>query len=428
MIKDLLKFYTFLSIVLLSFCFAGTVPTAYAQTVKPLPFKVKASAAVLLNAVSGQHLCAHNADKIIPPASLTKIMTLYIAYDAVDNGYITLDDEVRISEKAWRTEGSRMFLEVNSTVSLDLLLQGIAVVSANDACVAVAEYIADAEEVFVESMNKKAAELGLTDTVFKNSHGLPADGQHSTARDMAVLAYRYMIDHPEVLKKHAIKKMTYNKITQRNRNGLLWLDRGVDGLKTGWFNSAGFHIIATAFRDNDRFIAVVLGAKGERQRENIALQMLNYGFRNYKTLPVFGAEETLATASVWKGAEGEVALGSLEPASVTVPRGDTGAVTIEKQFAETIFAPVQKNHEVGQLTVVVDGALVKKMPLVTLVAVEQAGVVKRALHSLTLFFVHPPYWGVFAALLICVLLIIGRVMVNRNKKSQENNGDFGSLL
>jgi len=297
-------------------------------------------------------------------------------------------------------------------------LKGIAVVSGNDACVAVAEFIAGLEEVFVEKLNKKASALGMKDTVFKDSSGIN-DGQYTTALDMAILSYSYMKQHPQALKIHAIKEMTFNNITQPNRNGLLWLDDGVDGLKTGHLEKAGYHLIATASRNGDRYIAVVMGAKGVAQRENIALKLLNYGFRNFKTSQVFTADKPLAEVPVWKGTESELSLGASQTAFITIPKDDKGDIYIEKDFPENIFAPVSKNQAIGQLRIVAGGKDLKTFPLVALGSVERAGFFKRIFHGSILFFVLPPYWGVMTSLLffaVFVLAVMFSLLKNRKRR------------
>jgi serine-type D-Ala-D-Ala carboxypeptidase (penicillin-binding protein 5/6) len=379
---------------------------ASANTDSLLPFKVKAKAAVLINVNSGQVVFEQNADVPIPPASLTKLMTLNLAFDAADDAFIGLDDEVRVSEKAWKTEGSRMFLEVRKTVPLEIMLKGIAVVSANDACVAVSEHISGVEEVFAERMNEKADLIGMDSSLFKNSHGLPVEGQVTTARDMATLSVYYIRHHPEVLKYHSIKKMTFNKITQPNRNGLLWLDYGVDGLKTGWFSKAGFHIVATAQKGDDRFVAVVMGSKGERERENIALKMLNYGFRNFNTVKVINAEEKIAEMPVWKGAESVLQLGTVKTASVTVPREAKGDIQINKEFPDRIYAPVEKGQKIGEVKVLLNGLEIETYPLVALNEIKKAGFFKLMYHNLLLLFILPPYLGGIALVLILVFILI----------------------
>ena len=379
---------------------------ASANTDSLLPFKVKAKAAVLINVNSGQVVFEQNADVPIPPASLTKLMTLNLAFDAADDAFIGLDDEVRVSEKAWKTEGSRMFLEVRKTVPLEIMLKGIAVVSANDACVAVSEHISGVEEVFAERMNEKADLIGMDSSLFKNSHGLPVEGQVTTARDMATLSVYYIRHHPEVLKYHSIKKMTFNKITQPNRNGLLWLDYGVDGLKTGWFSKAGFHIVATAQKGDDRFVAVVMGSKGERERENIALKMLNYGFRNFNTVKVINAEEKIAAMPVWKGDVSELQLGTVKTASVTVPREAKGNIQINKEFPDRIYAPVEKGQKIGEVKVLLNGLEIERYPLVALNEIKKAGFLKLMYHNLLLLFILPPYLGGIGLVLILVFILI----------------------
>ncbi len=379
---------------------------ASANTDTILPFKVKAKSAVLINVNSGQIIYEQNADVPIPPASLTKLMTLNLAFDAADDAFISLDDDVRVSEKAWKTKGSRMFLEVGKTVSLETMLKGIVVVSANDACVAVSEHISGVEEVFVERMNEKADLIGLDSSLFKNSHGLPVEGQITTARDMALLSVYYIRHHPEVLKYHSIKKMTFNNITQPNRNGLLWLDYGVDGLKTGWFSKAGFHIVVTAQKGDDRFVAVVMGSKGERERENIALKMLNYGFRNFNTVKVINAEEKIAEVPVWKGAESELQLGTIKTASVTVPRDAKGNIQINKEFPDRIYAPVEKGQKIGEVKVLLNGFEIETYPLVALNEIKKAGFFKLMYHNLLLLFILPPYLGGIALVLILVFILI----------------------
>jgi D-alanyl-D-alanine carboxypeptidase (penicillin-binding protein 5/6) len=378
---------------------------------------VKAKAAVLINVNSGQVVFEQNADIPIPPASLTKLMTLNLAFDAVEEAFISLDDEVRISEKAWKAEGSRMFLEVGKTVPMETLLRGIAVVSANDGCVAVSEHISGVEEVFADRMNEKAYLIGMDSTIFKNSHGLPVEGQITTARDMATLSVYYIRHHPEVLKYHSIKKMTFNKITQPNRNGLLWLDYGVDGLKTGWFSKAGFHIIATAQKGDDRFVAVVMGSKGERERENIALKMLNYGFRNFNTVKVINAEEKIAEMRVWKGDSSELQLGTIMTASVTVPREAKGDIQINKEFPDRIYAPIEKRKKIGEVKVLLNGLEIKTYPLVALNEIKKAGFFKLMYHNLLLLFILPPYLGgiVLVLILVFILILVKSAMRVRGK-------------
>jgi D-alanyl-D-alanine carboxypeptidase (penicillin-binding protein 5/6) len=395
-------------------------PWQAAAAVSPPPFELKARAAVLMNALSGQILFEQNPEMRIAPASLAKLMTLYIALDAISNRHASLTDDVRISEQSWRTGGSKMFVEVGKTIPLATLLQGIAVVSGNDACAAVAEYIAGSEEAFVDKMNRKAAELGLNNTAFRDSNGLTDENQYTTARDLARLACSYIKDHPEGLKLHSTKEMNYGGITQRNRNGLLWLDGSIDGLKTGYISSAGYHLIATACRDGDRYIAVVLGAGNHTDRENAALKLLNYGFKNFTTQQAVVANMPLAKTSVWKGVSNEVAIGVLQTVFLTTMRDSKHELKIENDCPAKVFAPISLHQALGQARVIVDGSELARLPVVALEAVEKAGFFKRSMQTSVLLFVSPPYWGVWIVLAVLAALIclvaFGRGTGHRKKE------------
>lgn len=383
------------------------------------PFNIASEAAVLMNPYTGQILCAKNPDTLIAPASLTKIMTLVVTYDEIDNGYASLDDQVSISEKAWRTGGSKMFVAVNSTVALRQLLEGIAVVSGNDACVAVAEHIAGVEDVFVEKMNRKASEIGMKNTVFKNSHGLP-EGQKTTARDMALLASYYINKHPESLQMHSIKEMTYNSITQQNRNGLLWLDSSFDGLKTGWFSTAGYHIVATAHQDQDRFIAVVMGADSARQREKIAQQLIQYGFKNFTTITVLDMDKTLDQVTVEMGKQDHVAIGVAHSLKLTLPRHNLDDIIVQKDLLDSIAAPISRGTELGTARVSMQGRELATVPLVALENIERAGPIKLIVHTAKLSFIQPPYWG--ALLLVLILLATFIMKAAARQKKNKTSG------
>ncbi len=234
-----------------------------------------------------------------------------------------------------------MFVEVGKRVEFKKLLEGIASISGNDACVAVAEYLAGLEEAFVARMNEKAGSLGMVHSQFKNVNGLSAKGQYTTASDIGILSYHYIKDHPEALKIHSIRKFTFGGITQHNRNGLLWLDEGVDGLKTGWIdNTAGFHLVATAKRDDQRFIAVVMGAKDQRTRENEAFKLLNYGFKNFSTVKMFDENEVIEKVSVWKGKSNHVYLITDKPGIVTIPLREEQIPSLIKKIPKRIIAPI----------------------------------------------------------------------------------------
>ena len=318
-------------------------------------FPVNAKAAALLDFNSGQFLLEKNADEKIEPASFTKVMTLYVVQDGLKSGAIKLKDMVTISERAWSMGGSQMYLKVGTQEPLDVLLKGLAVVSANDACVAVAEHMSGKVEVFVEEMNRKARELGLTNTTFVNVHGLPADGQVTSARDMAILASHYIKDYPQVLNLHSMQEFTYNNITQRNRNGLLNMNVGVDGLKTGYIKTSGYHLLATAQREGRRLIAVVMGAEKPKIREAEALNLLNYGFRNFILMEVLKKGDTVKTIPVKGGKFDTVELIAQDSVIITVPVREKESVKTTESIPAQIAAPIKKGAVVGKVTVEVGG-------------------------------------------------------------------------
>jgi D-alanyl-D-alanine carboxypeptidase (penicillin-binding protein 5/6) len=391
----------------MTFVISACVTSAYAARTSALPaFQADAKSAVLIDALTGTIVFEQNADEKIPPASLIKIMTLYLIYDALDNANLKLTDMVTISERAWKFGGSQMYLEVGMQVPVDDIIKGIAIVSGNDACVAAAEHISGVEETFVDTMNKKAEQLGMKNSSFKNCHGLPVDDQYTTARDMAILSYHYLKDHLHALDIHKMKEMTFNNITQQNRNKLLWRDSSVDGLKTGWIRESGYHLIATAHRNNDRFIAVVMGAKNHTVRENEAMKLLSYGFRNFKTIKLVQTNKALMTVPVWKGTENEVPVGVLETSLVTVPREQAGKVQIEQDVPQRISAPITKNQQVGNVRIMVDGKQVATASLVALAAVPEAGLLKRFVQLIAVSFTTAPYWGIILIVAIVMFFIL----------------------
>jgi D-alanyl-D-alanine carboxypeptidase (penicillin-binding protein 5/6) len=395
-----------LFLVMQGFLFLSTLGAA-----SPPPFKIGVRAAVLLDASSGQVIFEQNSQEKIAPASLVKILTLYLAYDALEMGLVRPEDKVLISKKAWATKGSKMFVEVDKRVELKKLMEGIASISGNDACVAVAEYLAGLEEAFVARVNEKAKFLGMDHSQFKTVNGLPAKDQYTTASDIGILSYHYLKEHPEALTMHAIKEFTFAGITQYNRNGLLWLDEGVDGLKTGWVNdNAGFHLVATAKRGDQRFIAVVMGAKNQRTRENEALKLLNYGFRNFSTITMRNANESVETLDVWKGRKGQVSLVPAEPVIVTVPTGEEENLSLNRKVPKRVFAPIHKGEKIGELEVTTKGKLLKKVDLIAKDEVPSGGLIKCSIHMAILSFILPPYWGFLILLLLLHLMFITRMI------------------
>jgi D-alanyl-D-alanine carboxypeptidase (penicillin-binding protein 5/6) len=417
--KSRLQFlFLLLTISFFSIHHASAAP---APAVAP-SFQVNARSALLINALTGKVVFEQNADDKIPPASLIKLMTLYLISDATDSGNAKMTDMVTISQRAWKFGGSQMYLEVNMQVPLSDIIKGIAVVSGNDACVAAAEHLCGTEEVFVDKMNKKAAELGMTSSLFKNCHGLPEDGQYTTARDMATLVYNYLKAHPRATELHSLKEFTFNSITQQNRNKLLWRDPSVDGLKTGWIRESGYHLIATAHRENDRYIAVVMGAKNHTLREEEALKLLNYGFRNFKTTELVQKGNPAATVPVWNGIESEVSLAAVESSFVTIPRDQAGAAQIQQDVPAGVFAPVVKDQKIGTLKITVDGKPYAEIPLIALAAVEKTGFAKQVLQTIGRSFITAPYWGIIAVVLLIILFAgVSLTRGSGSKKKKENS-------
>lgn len=346
-------------IMVFLFSFSGT--TLAQQT---LPFEVEASSAVLLDFASGQILFSQNGEATHVPASLVKIMTMYVAFDEIEAGRISLQDTATVSERAWRMTGSRMFLEPNEVVTIEQLLTGIAVVSGNDACVALAEALAGSEEVYVGRMNDKAKSLNL-DLHFVDVHGLSTENE-ITAEDIAILVHHYLKDHPEAIKYHQQLSFSYqprsskSPIVQTNRNGLLRAYEGADGLKTGHLQVAGFNLVGTAVQNNRRLIGVVLGAQSESKREQEMTTLLNYGYRNFDLVNISRLLED-KTARVFKGKQSQVGMRISEPI-ITVPKGIEKSVSVGIQTKE-LEAPIEQGSQIGVLSIYVEDQLSKQVPL-----------------------------------------------------------------
>lgn len=350
----------------------------YAETAAiPAPPKIDASAYLIMDFDSGQLLASENIDQRIPPASLTKMMTVYVAASELAENKIHLDDQVVVSEKAWRMLGSRMFIEVNKEVTVGDLLKGIIIQSGNDASVALAEYISGDEDVFAELMNQHASRLGLTNSHFTDSSGLPNEQHYTTAHDMAILAAALIRDFPDIYALHSEKEFTYNGITQQNRNGLLWLDKTVDGIKTGHTEEAGYCLLASAKRDDMRLISVVMGSKGEKARTETSLALLNYGFRFYETRKLFSANEILTTAKIWKGETDSVGLGLTGDLYVTIPRGQFENINTVFDLPESMIAPVAQGDEKGKVKLILSDKEIVSRPLFTMQSIAQGGLFSR---------------------------------------------------
>lgn len=343
----------------------------------PAPPQIEARSHILIDFDSGRILAANRADERMEPASLTKVMTVYAVLNELKAGKISLTDEVRISEKAWRTEGSRTFVEVGKTVQLEALLKGLIVQSGNDATVALAEHVAGSEEVFASIMNQTAQKMGMKSTHFVNSTGLPDPNHYTTARDMALLTRMLIREFPEHYSWYSIKEFSYNGITQPNRNLLLWRDASVDGVKTGHTESAGYCLISSAKQQGMRLIAVVMGTASENARANESQKLLGYGFRFFETHRLYEAAKPLASARVWKGEAEQVGLGLTRELYVTIPRGQYGNLKASMKMAPRIMAPVKKGSQLGTMEIALDGQKVAERPLVALQGVAEGGLFTR---------------------------------------------------
>ncbi|QTF91451.1 D-alanyl-D-alanine carboxypeptidase family protein, partial [Halomonas sp. BM-2019] len=340
----------------------------------------------LMDADSGRVLVEHNADERLPPASLTKLMTAYLVERELDRGNIAMDDMVRVSENAWRTGGSKMFIEVDTQVSVRDLLYGIIISSGNDASVAVAEHLAGGEAPFADLMNQHATRLGLHNTNFTNATGLPHPEQYSSARDMALLSQYIINDYPEHYAVYAERYFTYNDIRQPNRNRLLWRDPTVDGLKTGWTTEAGYGLVASAKRDNMRLISVVMGTNSEESRAQETQKLLS--FRYFETLKLYDQGTVLNTPRVWGGDRNELRVGVNRDVVMTVPRARNEELSARLDLQGDLAAPIEAGRRVGTLEVRLGEEVVGEQPLVALESVEEGGLVKRLLDQVRRFFAN----------------------------------------
>lgn len=361
------------ALVQLVFCF----PVIAATAITPAPPAFNASSYILMDYNSGQILVSKDSDKKLPQASLTKIMTAYVAASELSAKHINLDDEVVVSEKAWKMTGSRMFIEVNKKVLVRDLLNGIVIQSGNDASVAMAEYISGDESVFAQLMNQHAKRLGLKNTHYVNSTGLPDEQHYTTAYDLALLAAALIRDFPEEYDIHSHKEFTYNNIKQTNRNRLLWLDKSVDGVKTGHTDEAGYCLVVSAVRDGMRLISVVMGAESDAARTSANQALLNYGFRFYETRKLYAAEDTVTSAKIWKGTSDQINLGLRNDLYVTIARGQFDNLEKKFELPETIIAPVTEGDETGKVKLVLSDKEVLVTPLYAMQSVPVAGFFKR---------------------------------------------------
>ncbi|KAA0014750.1 D-alanyl-D-alanine carboxypeptidase [Billgrantia pellis] len=365
---------------------AQSAPTP--QAIVPSPPQIAAKSWILMDANSGKVLTEHNADERLPPASLTKLMTAYLVERELDRGNIALDDMVPVSENAWRTGGSKMFIEVGKQVSIRDLLYGIIIQSGNDASVAVAEHLAGGEGPFADMMNQHASRLGLNNTHFVNATGLPHPEHYSSARDLALLSQYIIGDYPEHYAIYAEKYFTFNDIRQPNRNRLLWRDASVDGLKTGHTDEAGYCLVASAERDGMRLISVVMGTSSEEARAQETQKLLSYGFRYYETMKLYDQGAVLNSPRVWGGEKNELRLGVDQEVYMTLPRSRSEELNARLDIRPDLTAPINLGERVGTLEVRLGEEVVGEQPLVALEAIEEGGLFKRLFDQVRRFFAN----------------------------------------
>ena len=372
--------------VLFAFVVSSISAPVLAQQL-PVPPALAAKSWLLIESGSGQVLASQAPDERLEPASLTKLMTAYLTFAALKQGTLKIDQTVPVSEKAWRTGGSKMFIRVGAQVGVEDLIKGMIVQSGNDACIALAEAIAGSEENFAQMMNREAQRLGLKASSFRNSTGLPDPQLYTTARDLATLAGALIRDFPEEYAKYySLKEFRYNNITQANRNRLLWTDPTVDGVKTGYTEAAGYCLISSAKRGPRRLLSVVLGTASDSVRAQESLKLLNYGFQFYDAVQLYAGNQPASNLKVWKGASATVKVGFTSDFILAVPKGFGPKVKADLVSQQPLIAPIDAGQVVGTMKVSVDGKPYGDYPIVTLEAVPQAGIVGRAIDSVKLWF------------------------------------------
>jgi D-alanyl-D-alanine carboxypeptidase (penicillin-binding protein 5/6) len=358
---------------------------AQARADAPPPPPVAARAFLLVEFANGQPIAAQNADERVEPASLTKLMTAYLVFDALKKKAIQPEQAAPVSQKAWKAGGSRMFIEPRKPVTVEELLRGMIVQSGNDATIALAELVAGSEDVFAQMMNREALRLGMKNTSFTNASGWPDAKHYSTARDLATLAGALIRDFPDYYALYSTKEYRYNNITQPNRNRLLWLDPNVDGVKTGYTEAAGYCLIASAKRGPRRLISVVLGTNSDSLRAQESQKLLNYGFQFYETVRLYEKGQEVSRLRVWKGAQNELKAGVPADLELVLPRGDAQKLKSELVSEQPLLAPVSAGQRVGTIKVSLDGKPVGEYPVVALETVGVAGIVGRAWDSMRLW-------------------------------------------
>jgi len=371
------------ALISLLLCLASPVR---AELPVPPPPQVEARAWLLIDAASGLPLAEKNPDAKVEPASLTKLMTAYIAFASIKDGHLALNQTLPVSEKAWKAEGSRMFLDPKQPAMVENLLKGMIVQSGNDACIVLAEGIAGSEESFAGLMNQMAKKLGMTATHYVNATGLPHPQHTTTARDLAMLAAALIRDFPDFYKYYAMKEFAYNGISQPNRNRLLFMDPSVDGVKTGHTESAGYCLIASAKREQRRLLSVVLGAGSDGARAMESQKLLNYGFQFFETVKLYPANQAVSRLRIYKGKGGEVKAGFLSDFHVTVPRGTSRGIQAQLITQQPLLAPVRRGQKLGTLRLSVNGQAVGDYPLLALEDIAVTGILGRGWDNILLMF------------------------------------------
>ncbi len=368
---------------ILFICFLFVSATSWATTAPPPD--LEASAYLLRDFNSGGNIAANKENERLEPASLTKIMTAYLTFDAVKQGHLSLDQTVPVSTKAWKAEGSRMFIEPNKKVTVDELLHGLIIQSGNDAAIALAEAIGGSEEQFATMMNQQAKKIGMRQTHYTNATGLPNDNHYTTANDLARMTEALIRDFPEEYARlYKQKEYTYNKITQTNRNRLLWLDQYVDGVKTGHTEAAGYCLISSAKRGKTRLVSIVLGTKSKAMRASESQRLLNYGFQFYESTLVYPKSHAIANMLVYKGSEKTVVATVAKDLYLALPKGDYPRVKASMTSKQPLIAPIRAGQTIGKITFSLDGKVIREQKLIAASNVSEAGFFGKIIDSIRL--------------------------------------------
>ncbi|WP_242601678.1 D-alanyl-D-alanine carboxypeptidase family protein [Legionella lansingensis] len=361
-------------------------PISNKPLITPSAPTINAKAYILIDVNSGKIITEKNSEQKLPPASLTKMMTLYVISNALHNEQIHLNDNIRISREAWKTGGSRMFIKEGQQVTVEDLLKGIIVDSGNDACVAMAEHLGGSEQGFAEIMNQQAKNLGMKDSHFTDSTGLPDENLYTTAKDLAILGRALIINFPQYYHWYKQKWFTYNGIRQPNRNRLLWRDNQVDGIKTGHTNDAGYCLVSSAKRENMRLLAVVMGSPSETARADDSERLLNYGFRFFETHELYKAGQKISEVPIYKGETDKLMVGVREDQFVTIPSGQYQRLSMRTKISQNLLAPIAKGAKVGELVIQFDNNIIKTQDLYALQPVPRGGLYTRMKDSIRLAF------------------------------------------